>query len=90
MLVIKHHGSLAHAVLLNTRFTNIFLPRRLPRCRKRHQSIYSRVKDKQCRILQIFIHTSYFLCAWSWHKMHCIAISQKIKHILLSETAHQL
>ena len=22
--------------------------------------------------------------------MHCIAISQKIKHILLSETAHQL
>jgi len=36
--------------LVSTTFTSIFLPCRLPRCRKRHESIYRRVKRKQCLI----------------------------------------
>jgi len=33
-----------------TRFTAIFLPRRLPRCRKWHKSIWSHTKNNKCRI----------------------------------------
>jgi len=43
-------GDLFFKKLVDTSFSAIFLPRRLTRCRKRHQSIYSRVKGKQCRI----------------------------------------
>ena len=61
---------------INIRFTNIFLPRCLPKCCKRYQSICSRIKGKQWRIykiLQMSIQTSYsfMLLELTQNALHC-------------------
>ena len=78
---------------VNTRFIVIFLPLRLPMCRKRHRSRYSEYKANDAESAEFYksISTSaIFLCYWSWSKMYCSAILQIIEHIRLSLTADQL